>query len=157
MIENVPAGVRAAARVLLLNERDELLLLQAEQSETGRRFWLTPGGGLEGDESFETAAQRELLEETGLVLQAARWVWTRHHIYTWEGKRYDQYERFFTARTSESHLAPVQSDRNVIGHRWWSLHEIQMSNGEFVPRRLAQLISPILNGEYPVQAIDCGI
>ncbi len=35
-------------------------------------FWLPPGGGLEGEESLFETAQREVHEETGLIVRAER-------------------------------------------------------------------------------------
>jgi hypothetical protein len=45
----------------------------------------------------------------------------------------------------------------VIGHRWWSLNEIERSCEDFAPRRLAVLLPPILRGEFADQPIDCGV
>ena len=156
MTDTIPTGARATARVLLLDHRDRLLLLQANDS-SGDKWWVTPGGGLIDGESFEVAAQRELQEETGLLLPIGRWVWTRRHIHTWQGRRCDQYERFFVARTTEDCIAPIKADSYILRHRWWSLSEIEQSREKFAPRRLALLLAPILRGEYPEAAIDCGI
>ena len=153
---SIPAGARAAARILLLSESDRLLLLEAKDS-SGRKWWMAPGGGLDDGESFEVAAQRELQEETGLLLPIGRWVWTRRHIYTWDGRPQDQYERFYLARTPTGHVAPTTPDTYVVGHRWWSLIEIEEATEEFAPRRLAEFLAPILRGEYPEQPIDCGV
>jgi 8-oxo-dGTP pyrophosphatase MutT (NUDIX family) len=118
---------------------------------------VAPGGGLEPGETFEAAAQRELHEETGFLLPICQWVWTRRHVFTWEGRRHDQYERYFVARTEERPLKPVSSDSYVIGHRWWGLTELAQSNEDFAPRRLATLLPSIVRGEYPNPPIDCGV
>jgi 8-oxo-dGTP pyrophosphatase MutT (NUDIX family) len=156
MTEPVPAGARPAARVLLLDARDRLLLLHAEDA-SGHRWWVAPGGGLEGGESFEAAAARELAEETGIVAPVGRWVWTRRHVFTWEGRLHDQYERFFVARTNEEQILPRKRDSYIVGHRWWSLDELERSAEELAPRRLAQLVPAIVRGEYPERPIDCGV
>lgn len=54
---------RQRARVLVVNEFDEVLLLQGMISD-GR--WSLPGGGLKRSESAVAAARRELHEETGI-------------------------------------------------------------------------------------------
>ena len=59
------ARVRPAVRILLLDESDRLLLFRATNPDTGQRFWLSPGGGIEPGEDVAAAARRELFEETG--------------------------------------------------------------------------------------------
>jgi 8-oxo-dGTP pyrophosphatase MutT (NUDIX family) len=157
MNDTIPEGARPVARVLLMDSRDRLLLLCAEEKSNGHRFWLTPGGGLEGGETFEQAAVRELLEETGLEVPIGRWVWTRHHIYSWNGQDHNQYERFFVARTEDDQIRPRSPDGYIIGHRWWSASEIGESSEDFAPRRLAPLFAAILRGDVANHAIDCGI
>jgi 8-oxo-dGTP pyrophosphatase MutT (NUDIX family) len=153
----VPAGARAAARVLVLDGDDRLLLLEAADTPEGHRWWVAPGGGLQSGESFEAAAQRELYEETGFVLAIARWVWTRRHVFHSEGRHHDQYERYFVARTMQSAVTPVKGDSYVVGHRWWHLSEIEQSAEDFAPRRLAMLLPSLIRGEYPNPPIDCGV
>jgi hypothetical protein len=75
----------------------------------------------------------------------------------WNGKPFDQYERFFVARTSDSDVNPVQPDGYVSNHKWWSLDEMQPSRDEFAPRNIRNLLAPILAGEYPGIPFDCGV
>ncbi len=157
MFATIPTGARPAARVLVLSGQDRLLLLEAQDVPGGHRWWVAPGGGLQAGETFEAAAQRELHEETGLRLAVAQWVWTRRHVFTWEGRRHDQYERFFVARTGENPITPAKADSYVIGHHWWTLSELEQSTEEFAPRRLANLLPAIIRGAYPQPPIDCGV
>jgi 8-oxo-dGTP pyrophosphatase MutT (NUDIX family) len=143
----IPDELRRAARVLVISEAGTVLLLQAQDS-LGHRWWLAPGGGLDAEESFEEAARRELREETGRDLQIGPCIWTRRHV---------QYERYFVARSDEFVVTPTVPDTYVIGHRWWTLEEIRQSTEDFAPRRIADLLPPLLRGEYPDPVIDCGV
>lgn len=154
---NIPLGARRSARILVIDESSRLLLLQARDSSSDHRWWVAPGGGLRDGETFEQAAFRELHEETGLALQIGEWVWFRHHAFDWEGRRFSQYERFFVARAGHASIVPIAADSYVVGHRWWSVAEIQNSDEDFAPGRLGALLPDILVGEYPLIPIDCGV
>lgn len=147
---------RLAARILLLDAANRLLLMQARDPR-GLLFWVAPGGGLDAGETFESAARRELYEETGQSLSTGPCVWTRRHVHEWNGRKLDQAERFFIARASSEQISPTKPDGYIIGHRWWSLAEIEASTETFAPRRLAQFLRPILAGELPDPPCDCGV
>ncbi|MFD3381967.1 NUDIX domain-containing protein [Streptomyces sp. NPDC058697] len=55
--------MREAARAIVLDAEDRLLLLRYDENGG---FWATPGGSLEDGEDYATATLRELHEELGI-------------------------------------------------------------------------------------------
>ena len=65
---------RACAALIIGSE-----ILMVQHSDAGRVFWTLPGGGIEGDETPEDCASRELFEETGVRAFAIEQLW-KHPI-----------------------------------------------------------------------------
>ena len=156
--------VRPAARVLLLDERDRLLLFLMEiDGAEVPELWTTPGGGLEDGESFEAAALRELEEETGLRdVTLGPCVWLRDYVYRWRGGLHESRERFFVTHLGFDEVSRLNGTMPVLGHegiceaRWWTLEEMRMAGRVFIPRDLSVLLPPILAGQYPPTPITVG-
>ena len=77
------------------------------------------------------------------------------------GKWYASDERYFVARVGTAEVdgasrEPVEAGL-ILGHRWWSAAELAASHETFVPRRLGDLLPPLLRGEFPPEPIDSGI
>ncbi|MDZ7729531.1 MAG: NUDIX domain-containing protein [Dehalococcoidia bacterium] len=92
---------RPAARALLFDEQDRLLLfrLAAEATQARRPLWMPPGGGVHEGESYFDAVQREIWEETGLQgVEVGPCVWYRNHRFQHQGRLIEQQEQYFIAR-----------------------------------------------------------
>jgi 8-oxo-dGTP pyrophosphatase MutT (NUDIX family) len=155
---------RAAARIVLLDPEDRILLQQIRPDENhARTTWITPGGALAPGETHRQAALRELREEVGQAMVVlGPCVWVREHEFEFRGTRYRQRERFFLARTESSAidtggLDPIEVEI-VVGHRWWKLHEIEGA-GEtvFAPRLIATFLAPLIERRLPERPIDVGV
>ena len=101
---------RFGARVLLLDADDRLLLVRGHDPHRPERsFWFTPGGGIEGDETFAEAAVRELAEETGYVLSVDELrgpVWRRTAVFDFASRPYTQHEEIFVGRLADAERRP---------------------------------------------------
>jgi len=64
-----------AAGILFVSDGKVLLMRRTGHDHPGA--WALPGGGIEGDETAEEAARRELLEETGLKYDGPLMLWSR--------------------------------------------------------------------------------
>jgi 8-oxo-dGTP pyrophosphatase MutT (NUDIX family) len=151
--------VGPAARVIVLDADDRVLLFRTDIRR--RPLWITPGGGLQADETAEAAARRELWEETGIEADLGPCVWVRRHVFEFGGRWLDEQEHFFVARVPSgiavTHANWVLDDHMMSGHRWWSVDEIVASDHWFAPRRIASLLPAILSGDFPPDPIDCGV
>ena len=137
---------RQAARVILLDEIDRVLLIRFEVTRQGGDvvFWATPGGGLEDGEDPLTAARRELMEELGLSLTLTGPVHQATAVFEHEGAALENSDIFFLARCEASapRLDGVdEAERQVMrAIRWWSADEIAMSADSVFPVDLADVI-----------------
>lgn len=152
---------RRAARVLLVDDHDRVLLFEGiDPHVPDVRFWFTPGGGVEGDESLEDAARRELREETGCEALLGPAVWTRTGTFSFLGRTYRQSEVFFLARVSAWEVDTggfdAQEQDSVQGHRWWSVEELLASDALVYPRQLAARLAELLDAGPAAEPVDVG-
>lgn len=147
-VSAVDGGTRVCARVVLLDSSSRVLLFEGcDLSEPGDagRYWFTAGGGVEGEESLEEAAAREVCEETGWSgLQLVGPFDRRELDLVDDGVPRHQVEHFFTARTDDVDVIvdgwTEVERRTVMSWRWWSTDELAASGVVFFPENLVQLV-----------------
>jgi 8-oxo-dGTP pyrophosphatase MutT (NUDIX family) len=151
----VDAETRRVARVVLLDPDDRILLMHGfEPDDPDRTWWFTPGGGLEGDESREEAARREVTEETGISdITLGPLLWKRICSFPFDGRRWEQDEWYFLARTdrTDTHLKGLTEleQRSVTGLRWWTSAELLATRETVYPTRLGGLLRTLLDEGPP--------
>ena len=152
--------IRRTARVVLLDEAGRVLLVRFEYG--GRSWWVAPGGGLELGETYEGAARREVEEETGLSLrELGPWVWSREHIFRFEGRLYRQVERYFVAAVSTftPHPTVMGLEESLVLRdlRWWTLEELDATIEEFAPEALPALARGLVEHGPPDHPLEVGV
>ena len=143
-------GRRRAVRALVVDERDRVLLLRWER-RLGSSFWVTPGGGVEAGENDRQALLRELREEAGLTdPRVGRRLWRTEFItpeFAHDGGWLRQRDDVYLVRTRAGAVSvPNLVAERVMGHRWWTLDELDRSDNLFgpldLPARVRAALSP---------------
>jgi len=83
-----PTGERPRVGVGAIVRRGDRVLLGRRQGAHGAATWNFPGGHLEYGETPEACAERETLEESGLVVHARRRVGFTSDVFAAEGRHY---------------------------------------------------------------------
>jgi 8-oxo-dGTP pyrophosphatase MutT (NUDIX family) len=158
--------LRETARGLVLDPQDRLLLIAYEAvrdvdpARPGlRRFWFTPGGGVEAGESYEQALTRELHEEIGVAgVQPGAWVGRREGPLLLFRKQCHVRERHYAVRLpspeiDSSRLAETEGDP-VLDVRWWDLAALEASGEVVEPLGLVALARRVAGSDVPPEPVQ---
>lgn len=139
---------RLASRILLISSTDRLLLFKIQYKTgalAGMSYWATPGGQLRKDESFETAAARELNEETGVEVRSVG-PCISHREFPWrmpDGEDVLAIENYYLVRADADQCSSDfwgSEERGAISEvRWWSQAELAQCEEDFYPPNLMRL------------------
>ncbi|WP_068072825.1 NUDIX hydrolase [Novosphingobium lentum] len=140
-----PRRIRRAARILLLDGAEHLLLFRFTPDDRPP-FWATPGGECDPGEDFADAARRELLEETGIAADPGEPIAARGNDFiTFHGEPVTADERFFVIRVASGAIdtsGHTAMERAVMqDHRWFSRDDIAGWHEPVVPRDILSLLN----------------
>ncbi len=136
--------LRRAARIIVLDPQGRVLMFRYDVP--GRApFWVTAGGECEEGETFDDAARRELLEETGIIAdpghQIAR---LTPEFITVEGEPVQADERFYLVRVAEARIDTSRhtalEQRLMTQHRWFTRAELADWPEAVFPANIIQMI-----------------
>jgi 8-oxo-dGTP pyrophosphatase MutT (NUDIX family) len=142
--EPAPRRIRRAARILLFDPANRLLLFRFSPSWADP-FWALPGGECDPGEAFADAARRELFEETGIEAIPE----PLHHIREEEfttllGEPVSALEHYFQCRTE---LVAIDTgghtdlERAIMcEHRWFAPAELASWPETIFPAQLDEII-----------------
>ena len=142
---------RETARIALQADSGRFLLMFSHWSpESGLEpRWVTPGGGIEPNEDLAIAASRELLEETGLIVEPSRLGEKMAEIEFRQEWKSGDYEtgvaHFFKLQVREefeidrSFWTPEER-RDILDVRWWDANILKASGETVGPPGLIDLL-----------------
>ena len=139
---------RNSCKAVILKDGKVLLILNSD--DTGN-FYLLPGGGQKFGETLLQAMQREVMEETGWVVEPGKlvlvrdYIGTNHEFARWEADVH-QTEFMFMAlpvRHTEQVLLP---DPWQIGIEW--VEPAKLKDIRIYPSVLKEILPKIIAGTY---------
>ncbi len=96
-----PFSYKVRVRVCgILKEKEEILLLKHNTIGPAGYLWAPPGGGVEFGESLEECLKKEFLEETNLIIDIGKYLFTYEFI----GERHHAIEVFFEVKRKSGEL-----------------------------------------------------
>ncbi len=155
--------LRRAVRAVILADDDHVLLCRFSFPHPAvptsvTVVWAAPGGGIEPGELPMAALRRELLEETGLVIDVdPLHVWHQEVVAPGHADGYGGVVNdYFLVRTTRFDPRGVLSEgdlaaEHITAMRWWRHRDIAEYEGTdlFSPRDIATPLGALIAGDIP--------
>lgn len=140
---------RPSARLLIIDSQQRVLLFcfcHKGDALEGQRYWATPGGAVEENETWKQAALRELYEETGMVRGSlGDAVGDRaFEMSLPSGEVVLAQERYYIVHAEQHEISTSgwsEHERHVMtDYRWWNLDALARSGERYYPENLRALL-----------------
>lgn len=125
-------GKRLGAAAVILDEHGRVLLVNHRY---GRLNWELPGGGAEAGESIVDTALREVLEETGLAVEA------EHTTGIYDDTEADMLHFVFRCRSRGTAPVPCPDAEEISECAFWSPAALPRPISDFTIRRIGDALS----------------
>ena len=114
---------RASTAAFILNDKDELLVA-TRGKEPAKDTLDLPGGFVDNDENAEQGMVREILEETGLVIDpdTVEYQFSIPNVYRYSGMDIHTLDLFFTCRVGEEQVVKAGDDAAEL--QWIPLSQV---------------------------------
>lgn len=143
-----------------MDEQNQTFLFKGQDPKNKSDvFWCPVGGGIEPGETPEGAIRREVMEETGLAnFRLGPHIWNREVIFSFNGVLLHAKETWFFSRVNHfevdiSGFSDLERE-TTLDQRWWTLEELIKSPEPLTPRRLPELLAPLLAGRFPEEPLN---
>jgi len=145
MVKRVyPDAPRVAVGAVILHQDKVLLVLRGQAPAKG--LWAIPGGSVELGETLQVAAEREVMEETGLKVQAGKVIHTFDAIQRDESGRV-KYHYVIVDLLAEAFdpTQPLKPFDDVQDARWFTLPDVEKPDLP-ISEKTRVLLRKIMNG-----------
>ena len=112
----------AATVAIITNCRGEILVATRSKEPAKGTFDL-PGGFCDSYETAEEGVAREVLEETGLKVTSAQYLFTIPNIYNYSGMELHTMDMFFKCEVNDCNA--LKADDDVADLRWIAIEELE--------------------------------
>ncbi|MEJ2283548.1 MAG: NUDIX hydrolase [Desulfobacterales bacterium] len=103
--------------------RNNRVLLVRRGKAPSRDLWAIPGGRVEIGETLQEAAEREILEETGITIQALEPVYTFDYIER-DGSDPPRFHYVITDLTADYIRGEIKAGDDAAEARWFTAEEL---------------------------------
>jgi len=125
----------AVAAGVMVEDRQQRLLLVRRAKEPARGLLGVPGGFVDIGESAEESARREAGEETGIEVEDLRFLGSWPNLYEWKGVAYPVVDIYFTARVGDGKAASARHEVEEV--LWLRPEEVDPATLAFPTTRAA--------------------